>query len=187
MRSLDFNRIFKLLIIVFVFTSCKNDIKKLTSLAMIEETPVQWLKNAELIYSDSGEVQMILKTPLINRYLGDNPYNEFPKGIIATFYNSKGKIISWLTANYAISFEKKKTIEAKNDVVFVNTENNEKLNTEHLIWDQRKAMIYSDKFVKITTKDEVLLGEGFESDEAFNKWTIKNPKGSFPVEVKASK
>ena len=168
---------------LLLFTSCENDLKKVTSSTYIEDTPVQWLKEAELIYSDSGKVQMLLKAPIINRYLGESQYNEFPKGIKAYFYDDKGVVKSYLTAKYAIHMEKKKIMDAKNDVVFVNKENNEQLNTEHLVWDEKKGIIYSDKFVKITTKDEILLGEGFESDETFNKWVIKKPKGSFPIKL----
>ena len=168
---------------LLAFISCENDIKKVTSSSVLDETPVQWLKDAELIYSDSGKVQMMLKAPLINRYNGENPYNEFPKGLIAYFYDENGIVKSYLTANYAIHYEKKRIMEAKNNVVFVNEEHKEQLNTEHLVWDEKKAIIFSDQFVKITTKDEILLGEGFESDETFNKWVIKKPKGSFPVKI----
>jgi LPS export ABC transporter protein LptC len=167
---------------ILFFVSCENDIKKV-SLSGIEDLPEQTLKDAELIYSDSGKVQMLLKAPVIDRYGGEENYNEFPKGIKASFYDEKGQIKSSLTANYAIHFEKMKIMEAKNNVVLVNRENNEQLNTEHLVWDEKRAIIYSDKFVKITTKDEVLLGEGFESDETFTKWKIISPKGSFPLRV----
>ena len=67
-------------------------------------------------------------------------------------------------------------------MVVVNQQN-QTINTELLIWDQKKAMIYSDKFVKITTEDEVLFGDGFESDETFDKWIILKPRGSFRVET----
>ena len=121
-------------------SSCENDIKKVTLSSALEETPVQWLKDAELIYSDSAKVQMLLKAPLINRYNGENPYNEFPKGLKAYFYDDNGVVKSYLTANYAIHYEKKKIMEAKNNVVFVNEEHKEQLNTEHLVWDEKKAL-----------------------------------------------
>jgi hypothetical protein len=60
-------------------------------------------------------------------------------------------------------------------------EKNEQLNTEHLVWDEQKGLIYSDKFVKINTGKEILMGEGMESDERFNRWKIKRPKGSITI------
>ena len=72
-------------------------------------------------------------------------------------------------------------MEAYKDVVVINNEKNEKLNTEHLIWDQSKKMIFSNVAIKITTKDEVIFGDGLESDETFDKYEIINPTGVFHV------
>ena len=121
---------------------------------------------------------MVLKSPLLNKYAeNDMPsYIEMPKGVEVYFYDSLNKVKSLLTANYAIDYENKKLMEAENNVVVVN-EKGEKLNTEHLTWDQNKKIITSDKFVRITTKDEVLFGDGLDADEGFNKWVIKKPKG----------
>lgn len=103
------------------------------------------------------------------------------KGISAYFYDINMQVKSKLTANYAINYEKDKIMEARNNVVVVN-EKNEQLNTEKLVWDQQKAIIYSDKYVKINTGKEILWGIGMESDERFEKWHIKNVQGSFSME-----
>jgi hypothetical protein len=42
---------------------------------------------------------------------------------------------------------------------------NEILNTEYLVWDQKKKIIFSDKKVQVTTPNDIIFGEGFESDE----------------------
>jgi len=68
-------------------------------------------------------------------------------------------------------------MEAKNNVIVTNIKG-EILNTEHLIWDQNKKIIYSDVFVKITTPTQILFGKGLESDERFENWKIKNPTGN---------
>ena len=57
----------------------------------------------------------------------------------------------------------------------------EKLNTEHLFWDEKKEMIYSDVFVKITTKDEIIMGEGLESNQDFSRYKFKKIKGTISV------
>lgn len=41
--------------------------------------------------------------------------------------------------------------------------------------------IYSDKFVRITTEDEILYGEGFESNQEFTNWKIIKPTGSIKI------
>ncbi|HRG51298.1 MAG TPA: LPS export ABC transporter periplasmic protein LptC, partial [Bacteroidia bacterium] len=71
-------------------------------------------------------------------------------------------------------------MEAKRNVVVINVKG-EKLNTEHLIWDAVTKKIYTKEFVKITTKDEVLLGEGLTADQDFSKYTILHPTGTIAI------
>ncbi len=163
-----------------MFISCENDIETVNSLTTKDKSPFEITKNVELYYSENSKVQVLLKSPLLERYLGERPYIEMTQGIEVYFYDSLMNISSQLIANYAITYENDKITEAKNNVIVIN-EKNEQLNTEHLIWDERKAIIYSDVFVKITTNEEVLFGEGFESDERFEKWQIKKPTGSFII------
>ena len=53
------------------------------------------------------------------------------------------------------------------------------LYAEELYWNQKTKKVYSEKFVKIETPDEVIYGEGFESDEEFTSYVIKKIKGSY--------
>jgi len=167
-----------LLLIILICVSCENDIKVINIIGNKENLPVESAKNVETIYSDSGMIKVIVKTPQLDRYEGENPYIEMPKGITLHFYNSQMQVTSKLTANYAISYEKDKRMEAKNNVVVVN-EKQEQLNTEHLVWDRQKALIYTEKPVTINTGKEILYGKGLDADERFDKWKIKQPTGSF--------
>jgi len=181
MVSLNKIRLRGLLFIIVVFAaSCKNDIKIINAIGNKNFLPVESAKDVETIYSDSGQVVVVMRAPQLDKYEGEKPYFEMTKGVEVYFYDSLMQVKSKLTADYAISYEKENIMEAKNNVVAVN-EKNEQLNTEHLVWDQRKAIIYSNKFVKINTGKEILLGDGMESDERFNKWKIKKPKGSITV------
>jgi LPS export ABC transporter protein LptC len=71
-------------------------------------------------------------------------------------------------------------MEAKRNVVVVN-EKGDKLNTEHLIWDKNTRMIRTEEFVKITTEDEIIMGNGMEADEHFTKYKIKQIKGIISI------
>ena len=176
---MHFPKYFFFILFVF-FTACKNDIKVINTIGNKNFLPVESAKNVETIYSDSAHILMIVKAPVLDYYEGEKPYHEMPKGIEIYFYDTLMQVKSKLTANYAISYEKEKIMEAKNNVIVVN-EKKEQLNTEHLVWDEKRAIIFSDKFVKINTGKEILLGEGMESDERFDKWKIKRPKGSISV------
>ena len=132
------------------------------------------------MYSDSAHVRARLTTPRLDHYSGERPYVELPEGLSLVFYNENLKITSRLTANYAISYEDIGKLEARGDVVLIN-EIGEKLNTEHLIWEEKSNKIYSDEFVKITTADEILMGEGFESNQEFTNFKIKHIKGTISI------
>ncbi|MBC8146685.1 MAG: LPS export ABC transporter periplasmic protein LptC, partial [Bacteroidetes bacterium] len=117
---------YKILISIFVIActailfSCKNDIQDVNSLFDFDKRPVDVAKEVEIAYSDSGEIKMLLKSPIMEKYEGDDPYTEMPKGVKVFFYDSLKTINSYLTANYAINHEKSKIMEAKNDVVVIN-------------------------------------------------------------------
>jgi len=179
LKKIFFSIIYIFSIIIF-FSSCQNDIKIINTIGEKELLPVESAKDVETIYSDSGQILVIVKAPLLNRFEGEKVYIEMPKGVKVNFYDSVMHVKSKLTANYAISYERERIMEAKNDVIVIN-EKQEQLNTEHLVWDQKKGIIYSDKFVKINTGKEILWGEGLEADERFDKWKIKKPKGSITV------
>lgn len=165
-----------------MFVSCKSDLDTIQSLTQKDESPIESGFEVEVVYSEHAQIRMILKAPRMDRYGADKNFIEMPEGISVTFYDSLMNVTSTLTANYAINYLSTELFEARNDVVVIN-ESNEKLNTEQLTWDQKKAIIYSEKFVKITTADEVLFGDGMEADEQFTTWEIKHPRGTFSVET----
>ncbi|MDR4988051.1 MAG: LPS export ABC transporter periplasmic protein LptC [Bacteroidales bacterium] len=163
-------------------SACRGDLSSIEAIVKIDEGPVESGYNVEIIYSDRAFVRMILHTPQMDRYENDKNFLEMPKGLHVVFYDTLGHQTSSLTANYAISYDDTEVIEARNDVIVIN-EAGERLNTEHLIWDQKQEIIYSDKFVKITTEDEVTYGEGFLADERFDQWEISNPRGTFKIDT----
>ena len=167
--------------ISFIVSSCENDIEKVKIIASKNELPVESTINATLIYSDSAQLQVRLIAPQLDRFLGERPYIELPRGVELEFYDGDMKVSSRLTANYAISYEEEGIMEAKGNVILIN-EMGEQLNTEHLIWDEKTGKIHSEEFVKITTADEIIIGEGFESNQRFTKFKIKKIKGTLNIE-----
>ena len=180
-RGAVVQRCFFLLIMSMISTACENDTEEIKKVTSREEFPAETVLSAEMLYSEDAEIQVKILAPIIEKYIGENPYNEMPEGIDVTFYDSAMNVTSRLTSNYAIDRVGDHVMEARNDVVVIN-EKQEQLNTEHLIWDKKNARIYSDEFVKITTKDEIIMGEGFESNQEFTKYTLKKPRGTLSRE-----
>ena len=171
---------FILFTIVFTlfFVSCVNDPAKVNSFSKNAKVPLQTAKNVDFLYSDSAKMKVHMTAPVMEEFGGVNPYEEMPKGVKVEFYNDSQTANSSLTANYAINKKHEQIMEAKYDVVVVNIKG-EKLNTEHLIYDAKKRRIHTDAFVKITTKDQVIMGTGLDSDEHFEEYEIKNITGTF--------
>lgn len=172
------------LLLIMSAVSCTNDPEQVRKMTRHDTLPQQQAEDVKMYYSEYGDVIFELFSPRVETYQEDNPRTVFPEGLTVVFYDSTGTTVeSKLTANYGIKNEKEKRMVVRGNVVVNNFEKNERLNTEELIWDQRQKRIYTDKFVTITTEEQVLYGEeGMESDEAFNSWTIKKLKGKMEIE-----
>lgn len=135
-------------------------------------------ENVTIEYTDSGILKAVIESPvMIGVKNVRNPYIEMPKGIRADFIDKTGKIESYLLSEYGISYTEQKRIVVRRNVRVLNMKC-EKLETEELIWDQQKGRIYTDKFVKITTPEQIITGEGMESDQTFSDWEIMNVSGN---------
>ncbi len=180
-RNLFIKSVFVALAIGTLF-SCENNIKVVQkinaedTLAALTATDIQYTR------TDSGRRQLVLSSPLLLKYDGNNPYSEFPKGFTITFYDTTGTIISTIRANYGIRKEKKGLLISRNNVVVKNWKDQMQLNTENLIWNEKKHKIYSPSFVKITSPDRVIFGDSMVSNENFTKRTIYGIRGVLDVQ-----
>ncbi len=168
--------------IFLLLSGCVNDINEVNKTSQLAEPGVEYGKDIELFYSEHGDVKVRVTAPAVTRYVSGDPYTEFTEGLRVEFFNEKMEVGTWLTANHGIRYEAQGRTVLKNDVQVMN-ENNEHLSTEELIWDEKRHIIYSDKFVKITTPDQVLYGEGMEADEQLTKYVIKKPRGTIEAEM----
>jgi LPS export ABC transporter protein LptC len=142
----------------------KSEILSLPSLSV---------KNSESIFTDSGQVQLILSFPVMDQYDNkDFPYTEFISGIKVDFFDKKGAHAGLVTSKYAKYTKTNNVWELRDSVVVVN-DKNDKLETELLFWNQESDLIYTDRFVKITNTDQIIIGTGFESDTHLQHREIK--------------
>ena len=176
---------FFLLIVLLslIMGSCENEISKVKTIVSAEEPPAITADGFEMLASDSAVIRFKLQTPqLIYHKDEKDPYYEFPKGVKIVKYDANMKVISSITSQYAKNFASDDRWEAKNNVIAVNFKG-DTLKTEYLVWDTAKKKIYSDQFVKIIQIDKVLTGIGFESNQDFSSYHIKNLKGNMYVNV----
>jgi len=156
--------------------------KEVMILPKKELRPSQIGDSVTLLYSDSTQLKVVLKA---NRMLIFNknvtePYTLLPKGLFVTFFDDQEKVSATLKANYGIRYDIKKQMEAKYAVELINKDGT-KLETEKLIWNEVTQRIYTDAFVKITNRKEIIMGTGMESNQDFTKYEIKHVTGQILI------
>lgn len=165
---------------LFLLASCKNDMGEAELITSRANVNIETGKDVEIHYSDNGLTRIIAKGHTVTRHLTQKPYMEFSDGMELDFYNSDGKVESRMTARYATVVENSNEMTARDSVVVIN-EKGERLDTDELIWDEQKKIIYSNSFVKITTADEIILGKGMTANQNFTDYVVKSISGTIKV------
>lgn len=163
--------------------SCQNNRNEVMAFGKKDKRASQTGKGITMLYTDSTLLRVKLEAPEMEIYDRDveEKTTVMPKGVFVVFYNDEGKESTTLKADYGIRYEASKRMEVKYNVEVVN-ENGEKLNTEHLIWDEQTKKIRTDAFVKITTAREIIMGKGLEANQDFTQYQITEITGTLRVD-----
>ena len=154
---------------------CTSSTKQIDALFEKKSAPIENGNNIKMIYSDSADVVLLLESPVfISKTKGNKKIIEYPEGIKISFLDSEDKPNSWLIADKAENLVKDKKFIVRENVKLYNS-NNDKLETSELIWDEKKEILSTEKFVKITqpSKGDTLYGYGFVSNREFTEFEIK--------------
>ena len=147
-----------------------------------DDTNVEIGRDVEILYSDSAVVRVRITAPTMLNYTErDDPRQEFPDGIKVEFLNPNLQVRSTLTAKSAIRQQSKGLVTTRDSVVLT-TIQQEKLETEELIWNEKTEKISTEKFVKVTKPGEIIYGFGLEANQDFSFWKITVPKGVIRAE-----
>ena len=148
-RALKIKSITVLVLGTVMLFSCKTNMKDVDAIGNRNGMPEMSGENMELFYSDSALLKYKVITPLYNKYnQDDKKYDEFPKGIHAELYEKDGSMVGSITSKYA-----------------------KKLETDLMYWDMKKEIVYSDRYSRLTSGDQIIEGnKGFKSDQS-----LKNP------------
>jgi LPS export ABC transporter protein LptC len=177
------NNLLRIIILIFfsaIIVSCENKIDLIPKSDLLT-LPSLTVKDFETIFTDSGKIQLIMYSPLMEEYKNNTePYTEFTSGIKVLFLDGQKEPVASVTSKYARHTRSNNLWELKDSVVVVN-ESKDKLETELLFWDQDKDLIYTDRFVKITNIDQEIHGYGFESDSHLRKRKIKKVRATINI------
>jgi LPS export ABC transporter protein LptC len=166
-----------LCIIGFCCIACRDTVVSHPAVFTDDDVAIEVGKDVEILYSDSAVVKVRVLGPVLHNYSSSNdPKQVFPEGIKVTFFDALGAETSRLIAKNAVREQGKKLITAR-DSVILTTVNGEILETEELVWNENDERLTTQKFVKVTTPDEVIYGFGLEANQDFTYWRILVPQG----------
>ncbi len=161
-----------LVTLVLLSTSCREDVD--ASLLEVYDGPMNMAINIHLIESDSAIVRSDIKAPKQLEFANGNL--EFPDGIEIEIYEKDGQLSTTLRADRAYFIREENLYRGEGDVQVHNILNDQELQSEELFWDIRKKIIYTEKFVRIQSGGDYSYGSGFEADETFTTYTLKEPR-----------
>ncbi len=152
--------------------SCSSEKVKPVVDYTIEDThiPVQESWNSQIIFSENGAVKAKLYSDHIRMY--NEPREKLLTTVKIDFYNSQGQPRSKLTSKRGRVDDITENMYAIDSVVAVNDSSGIQLETDELMWRKKDEKIVTDKFVRITTEDEIIEGYGFESDQSLRNYII---------------
>lgn len=162
--------------------SCENDLAEVEAFRERLNVKVETVKEVEILYSDSAQVKVRVTGPtMLNNLDRTEPYQEFVDGMLIEFFGPDGGITSTLVANYAIRYERRAEMIARDSVVWESVDG-QKLETEELIWRERDAEVFTRKFARITTPNEIIYGHGFRANQDFSNARIQQVEGIISVD-----
>jgi LPS export ABC transporter protein LptC len=170
----------KLFIFVILLTSCEEFDKKLAKpfdSTYVFREPDQTGNDVEVMFVDSGYTKAILKAKK-GRIYQDNQETFLDDGIIVEFFSKATRArISQLVGDSARIDDVTKNMTARGNVVVTSDSTGNRLETSVLEWNNTTQKIYSNEFVKISTRNEIITGYGFESDQNLDNYKINKVSG----------
>jgi len=167
-----------LLLFSFVFISCENDLEEIKKVSEIPGAPEERTRDLELIYSDSGQVKVLLNATLAESYYKPTHMIKFSEGVKVRFFNPDGSIKTVLTAKYGEIIQNEGRMIARDSVIMRNLNKVQQMETEELIWNQTTQEIQSSRSVVVKTKDGRFYGDGIITTSDFSEYQFIKPRGT---------
>ena len=170
-------------VMLFLPLSCKREkTDTLPNFSSRDSVPGMRADSIVTLISDSGRIRYKVITASWLVYdKAPDPYWFFPEKIYFERFDDSLRIESIVESDTAWYYTKRKLWELKKNVKVMNM-SGEQFETSLLYWDQNKHKIYSDSFIRIQQKEEIITGYGFESNESMTIYSILNSQGDFPID-----
>jgi LPS export ABC transporter protein LptC len=174
------NKLVYIIPLFILFLSCSDD-EEAKKVVQKPSFATETGEGVTLTYTDSGIVKAKIKAKLMQHFsMSAKPYVLMPQGVQGIFFDNYNNESSFAYADIGIYYDKEKYLVMKQNVKLINVKG-DTLSTEYLVWDEVKEKLYTDKFVKITTADQLIYGDGLVSNQNFTEYRITNVKGNIKL------
>lgn len=145
--------------------------------------PSQVTRDARFVMNEAGQRRAIIQAEQMQQYrTDDSTYSVWrtfgDSARVRSYVFEKGDSSATITADSVVFFNQEGRFEAYGNVVVV-TQEDRRLESEHLTWLQSDRTIRTRRFVRITTPSEDVRGNGLVADEDLETYQI----GEFTAEV----
>ena len=182
MRGLRRVRFLLVVLMLSLLEGCSNSSESIRAFSITDRTPDLEVDSLHMLYTEEGLLVAEISAPELRNMVraSGGAIDEFPQGIEVLVYNEEGEVNSMIRSRYAIYLREDKLWDARYRVVAVNAQG-DSIQTEQIFWDELKKRIYTSANVKVRTRQAILFGRGFESDDRFEHWEIKEPTGVISI------
>ena len=164
--------------------SCENPMEKVKQ--FIDNDTISGLMAYDVVIerSDSGTMVARLIAPMMRSIDDqDSAMLEFPKGFTAYMYDVGDTApSSMISGDYGVNYEQREMVIAQHNVVVRNLLTDEVLETEKLVWNQKKKKIYTGSLVKISSPDKIIFGDSMTANEDFTHREIFGIRATIEIE-----
>lgn len=167
---------------LMILSACENDLETVKRITHKSSDPDERTLNMQMVYTDSGFAKVLLRSKLSETFLSPKRIIRFKKGLEVSFFNSKGKVKSILTANFGEVELESGDMIVRDSVCLKNVLKNQYMLTEELHWNQKTESVFTNRSVIVHTNKKVLYGDGIQTNQDFSEYVFLKPKGSLLIE-----
>ena len=169
-------------VLFMVSGACKNDRNEIRALTGRGNKMEDRATDVTLLYSKDGKLKMrAFAHDFVRNEYANPAFIDMNSGLKAEFFDDSGHVEHVLTADSSRYYTLKGDVIVWDSVQVKSRKSGQQLNTAELIWSNAIQKFFTEKPVRIASKEEVLYGDGMEANSDFSWYKITKPRGTVEV------
>lgn len=169
------------IVVLFLISACSGYKTEVVDSIGDAVLPSLRTLDVERLVSDSGYMRYKITTPDWMIFTkGNDPHWYFPKGLLVEKMDTTFQVEATVKADTVYYFEKRRLWKFIGHVDITN-EAQDNFKSELLFYDEGLHRVYSDSFIHIRRKDQIIEGYGFVSNENMTDYVIRRSTAEFEV------